>query len=722
MAAVLTRGRAPAQYLSVHLRKSFIRRASKNAYYVLLPEIPPDTAETNAVMRTDQLPQFSEITPKKCVAACAKLAIEFETKLESHIENLKDLKKGKTFEEVYHPLEEIVIPLNTAWATVKNLNYVAVSEEYNKTFLRVHPQIERAKNERWVKDTLYYAFKELDANRSNLTAHQKRLVDLYLLEGKLNGMELSSTEKTQLLEIAKLIKQEGNNFRNKVRISTDMFSHDVTDFKSLEEMPWPLLTQMSKDRMNPTKGPWRATLQPVCYQSMMAYCNDRMIRWNLWNAYHNRASVSYASSFLNNNKLIEQLRTHRLDLAQMLGYSNFVEMSMETKMANSAENVLSMIETLKQRFAPIFFEEVAQLQKFAESEGFKHSLEMCDMSYWQRRQKEHLYGQHKEKVAEYFPVNTVLLGLFDLCTKLFGITFEEVTPSIDLWHSDVRFFNINDEDGNHISSFYFDAFSRPEKTSAPYMDVGREKSELMKTWPYSYLSLKIPRPPTSSDPALMRFEDVQTLFHEFGHGLQQLLTTVPYSEISGQKNIEWDAVQVCAKFMRQWLTVPSVIKSLSGHWQTQEKIPDDLLRNALEASNHSYNFDMMYQLYISAFDMEIYMTKSHWKAIMSTLWSKFLPFPLDENDNLPCSMTPIFCELYPAAYYSHKWSEMIACDLFAAFKEVGLNNDKEIQALGRRFRETYLSSGGGVPANEVFRKFRGRDPSINSLQPLNFSS
>ncbi|KAH9514402.1 hypothetical protein Btru_025153 [Bulinus truncatus] len=719
MAVALARGRFCAQCLSSHLWKP-VRNASKTSYYVLLPEVPPDTSETNAVMRSEHLPQFSEITPEKCVTACAKLAIEFETKLEKHVENLKEMKKGKTFENVYNCLEEISVPLNTAWSTVKNLNFVSPVDEYHKAFSRVNPQIERAKNERWVNETLYYAFKELSTD-VNLTDYQRRLVDLYLLEGKLNGMELPAADRSRLLEMVKLITQESNNFRNKVRICTEMFTHDIMNFKHLEEMPWPLLMQMSRDGENPTRGPWRATLQPGNYQSVMTYCSDRLTRWNIWQAYHNRASVKFSTKLLNNNKLIEQIRSHRLDLAQMLGYKNFVELSMETKMANSAENVLSMIETLKGRFAPVLWEEMAELQKFAESEGFKHQLEMWDLSYWQRRQKEHLYGQIKDTVAEYFPLNTVLLGLFDLCTKLFGINFEEVTPNVEVWHSDVRFFNILDEKGQHISSFYFDPFSRPGKSSSVYMDVGREKSDLLKLWPYSYLSLKIPRPHTSSDPALLRFEDVQNLFHEFGHGLQQLLTTVPYSEISGQKNIEWDAVQVCAKFIRLWLTEPSIIKSISGHYQTHEVIPDDLLSKAVKSSFHSYNFDMMYQLYVSALDMELYMTTAQWKNIVIQLWETFVPVPLSDQDNLPCSMTPIFCDIYPAAYYSHKWSEMIAADLFAAFKEAGLNNEKEIKALGRRFRDTYLSLGGGAPASEVFRRFRGRDPTPDSLQPRQFS-
>merc|ERR1712012_307898 len=184
--------------------------------------------------------------------------------------------------------------------------------------------------------------------------------------------------------------------------------------------------------------------------------------------------------------------------------------------------------------------------------------------------------------------------------------------------------------------------------------MGRENSEVTEDWPYSYLSLHIPPPPSPDSPVLMRFEDVQNLFQEFGHGLQQMLTAVPYSEISGQKNIEWDAVQVVAKFMKSWLTVPQVVRGLSSHYSTGEQIPTQLLLNTLRSSHHSYNFDMMYQLYVSAFDMEMYMTKSsnQWKSVMGALWDSFLPLPLDSNDNLPCSMTPIFCGMYPASYYS----------------------------------------------------------------------
>ncbi|CAG5135508.1 unnamed protein product, partial [Candidula unifasciata] len=683
MAAALSRGRVSRHWCIFHLWKSTIRRkTTSQSYYVLLPEIPSDTAETNPVMRIDQLPQFSQITPNRCIAACAKLAIEYQTKLENHVESLKDGKKAISFESVYNPLEEVSVPLNTAWATVKNLHYVSPTDRYHKAFARIHQQVDRAKNEKWVNEPLYTSFKQLNAN-ANLSEYQKRLVDLYLLEGKLNGMELPAAERGRLAEFARLIREGSRSFRNKVHITQEMFSHDVTDFSCLQEMPWPILAQMSKDRDDPTRGPWRATLQPANYQSMMTYCSDRMTRWNIWFAYHNRASHVHTSRLMNNNKLIDDLRAYRYSVAQMLGYTNYVELSMETKMANSVENVLSMIETLKGRFAPVLWEEMAQLQKFAKSEGFRHEIEMWDISYWQRRHRDHLYGNDKDKVSEYFPVNTVLLGLFDLCTKLFGVNFEEITPEVDVWHSDVRVFNIMDSDGRHLSSFYFDPFARPEKNTSVYMDMGRDRSDLLGTWPYSYMSLNIPRPPSASDPALMRFEDVQNLFQEFGNGLQQLLTTVPYSEIAGQKNIEWDAVRVCSKFLRQWLTEPQVIKSVSGHYQTGQVIPDDLLARILGANNYSYNLDMMYQLLVSAFDMEIYMTKTHWKTIMSQLWETFIPIPFNEKDCLPCSMVSIFCELYPAAYYSHKWSEMVAADLFAAFKEVGLDNEKDVKELGR---------------------------------------
>lgn len=522
-----------------------LARHASGAYYVLLPEIPPDTSENNVVMQFKATPKFSAITPDLCVTGCAKLAIEYETRLGLHIENLKDISREKTFSDVFDPIEEVSVPLNTAWRTAKNLNYVCGSKMYRTVFSRIHSQVERAKNERWISEPLYYAVKEVSANSANLTDFQRRLVDLYLLEGRLNGIELHGNEKQRFVDTLKVLALERTNFRNRVMLCQGMYSHRIDNFGAISEMPRNILTYMAENHLNPSHGPWRLTLQQNIYQPFLEYCNNRTLRWNAWYAFNNRASVSFVDQNLGNHKLIEDLRRYRRDIAKLLGYENFFEMSMETKMAGSVENVLNMIETFKVKFRDVAQEEIADLQKFATSEGFKDKLQMWDLAYWRRRQQQHFFDIDHNLVAEYFPFKNVLHELFQLCKAMFGITIKDCSGEVETWHGDVQYFKVYDENDRHISSFFLDAYSRPEdKLGGAWMEMGQERSQLMGTMPFSYLVLNLPCPLSPSQPVLMRFSDVLSLFHEFGHGLQQLLTQVPYSELAGQRNVEWDAVQV----------------------------------------------------------------------------------------------------------------------------------------------------------------------------------
>lgn len=549
MAMRTLQGRQGALNLIRYPWSSLTNRASvrhvTGAYYVLLPETPPDTSDDNAVMQFHQTPRFSAITPDRCITGCAKLAIQYETQLGNHIESLKDVSEEKTFSTVFDPIEVVSVPLNTAWRTAKNLNYVAGSEQFRQAFTRIHPQVERAKNERWISETLYYACKEVNANSANLTEFQRRLVSLYLLEGRLNGIELQGSEKRRFIDTLKVLALERTNFRNRVMLCQGMFSHRIDDFSAVAEMPRNILAHMAEDHMNPSRGPWRVTLQQNVYGPFLAYCSDRTLRWNAWNAYNNRASVTFTDRNLGNHKLIEKLCEYRKDIAEMLGYENFAEMSMETKMAGSVENVVNMIETLKGKFRPLAEADIAELQTFAGSHGFSEPLQVWDVAYWRRRQKEHMYQFDHNLVAEFFTLENVLTGLFDLCNSTFGITVKECTGEVETWQSDVRYFEVFSEEDQFVGSFFFDSFSRPaDKLGGAWMEMGRERSELMGTTPYSYLTMNLYKPKSPSSPVLMQFADVLALFHEFGHGLQQLLTKVPYSELAGQKNVEWDAVQV----------------------------------------------------------------------------------------------------------------------------------------------------------------------------------
>ncbi|KAL5018692.1 hypothetical protein ScPMuIL_004414 [Solemya velum] len=714
MAASIIRGRARL-CIPQQVWKTSVRLAT-DTYYVLIPEIPPDTPETNSLMRIGELPQFSTITPDNVITGCAKLAIEYETRLGNQLDKLKDPSLPKTFESVYEPIEEIAVPLNYAWRTAKHLNYVAGTQGFRDIFQRIHLQVGRAKNERWVSEVLYYAGKEVNADAANLTEFQQRLVQLYLLEGRLNGIELQGNDKKLFIETLRKLSEEKNNFRNKVMICQGLFSHRVDDFSVVKDLPKSLVSMMAEDKTKPAQGPWKVTLQNNMYFNFLEHCSDRTLRWNAWQAHNNRASVNFVSQHLANHKLIETIRMYRQDIAGLLGYSSFAEMSMETKMAGTVENVLNMLEVFKSKFHPLAVEEIKVLQDFADSNGFHDKLNMWDIPFWRRKHHDTLYSIDETEIAHYFPLPKVLDGLFRLCNRFFGINIKENT-TCDKWDSHVTAYDVSDENGDYVSTFYLDPYARyPEKIGGAWMEMGKERSDLMGTHALSYLVLNIPPPVMRGRPALMSFKDVASLFHQFGHGLQQMLTKASYSEIAGQRNIEWDALHICASFMVQLLHTPHMLRDISSHHETGNPLSDSEINQIISASKHLSAFDMMNQLYFSAFDMEIHLSKTHWHDVMTSTWESYVPAPLTEDNYHPCSFTHIFSDQYPAAYYSYKWSEMIAADIFDAFHEVGFDNQEKILAVGKRFKDTFLSLGGGVPASEVFRRFRGRDPSLDALQ------
>ncbi|CAC5402347.1 prlC [Mytilus coruscus] len=318
-------------------------------------------------------------------------------------------------------------------------------------------------------------------------------------------------------------------------------------------------------------------------------------------------------------------------------------------------------------------------------------------------------------VREYFPAPLVLKGLLDLCSKLFHIQFKE-NKDVPVWHEDVWVYNILDKDGSYISTFYIDPYNRKGKRKTAWMEPGRLRS-FIGTTPFSYMGLNVIPPSHPSEPGYMTFHDVQELFENFGNGLQQMLTTVQYSELSGQYNIEVDAVFTVAKLMRRWLSRPEVLMSISSNPITGKPMSEEMAKKIIEGESSLDAYNMCYDLCKSAFDMEchVHPWMTHWYNIFDKCWNNYMPTPLEGDDFQPNSYTFLFDEQLPAQYYSTVWGEMLAADIFEAFNEVGFEDDVKLGLVGKRFRETFLSLGGSVSGRDVFRKFRGRDPSIQPI-------
>nr|CAG4648535.1 EOG090X02LQ [Polyphemus pediculus] len=391
-------------------------------------------------------------------------------------------------------------------------------------------------------------------------------------------------------------------------------------------------------------------------------------------------------------------------------------------MAGSVETVNNMIDTLLEKAFSAQEKELKDLHEFAVSRGFSGELQLWDVPFWRRKQKTALFQCEEGEVREFFPLPRVMDGLLSLIEQVFGIKIERM-DSDKVWHPDVSLYAVRNEAGTLIGHFYFDPYSRLgrkllSREAASWMIGMRSRSDIVGQTPSAAVVLNF-TPPLHGIPSLLSFSQVNTLFSKMGHALQHLLTQSPYSEIAGLTNLEWDAVQISAHFLQCWLSEWSTVAKISGHFESGQPMPREMFEQLNQAKTHMAGTDLCQQLYLSALDLELYSNKiEYWNNVVKRLWPKFQTFKLEKYDAHPCSFTEVISGDWSAAYYSHVWSKMVATDMFSAFQENGFENQETVKAVGARFRDVVLGSGGSCHPSETFRQFRGRDPSPLSL--LNF--
>lgn len=646
------------------------------------------------------------------MAVVAKQTLDFEAgvkQIEDSIdrEEIKDI-----FSDVFVPLEMLGASLDLTWGISKTLYLGNSSMMPTKTYLAIHDRAKRARASKFTSFPIYKAVKQDLSSANKRNEEETRILKKFNVEGKLNGLDLDANGKAQIGLYLKKLSDEREKFRYKVTVATNNFSHKIEDPTIVRDFPVNVLKSIASDSNNYLKGPWKVTLQPHIYKPVLEYCPVRDIRWNIWQAIVSRGS-GFRVNELETSVHLEEIRSLRRNIAGTLGYKNYVEMSMETKMAGSQENVQNMLDTLLEHAKPSQDSEIKNLYEFAKKSGFEGSrIELWDVPYWRRKQCISLFNYTEDKLREYFPLPRVLEGLFKLCENLFDITIKQRT-NVSTWHKDVQYYDVFEKHTSApIAGFYLDPFSRtdekiPIAQSQGWMVGIQNGSRVTSSRPLAALVFHF-QPPTKDSPSLLSFKDVQFLFHQFGHSLQHLLTRATYSEVSGVSNIEWDAVEVCGHVLSHWLYNKSTIDAISAN------LPDEMFDSLINVRKHCAGFDLCRELYLSALDLELHRSKTFWLSIIRELWPQYRSFPLDKLDSHPCSFTQIFAENWAAAYYSHVWSKTIAADVYSAFHEVQ-GDDNEIVKVGKRFRDTFLALGGSCHPNEVFRKFRGRDPSPRAL-------
>ncbi|HEY8516782.1 MAG TPA: M3 family metallopeptidase [Candidatus Binatia bacterium] len=674
----------------------------------------------NPLLADGGLPRFDEIRPEHVVPGIRTLLEDLQRELAAIESNV-----APTWERAVAPLERLNDRLSFAWGTVGHLMGVRNSDELRTAYETVQPEVVAFSLRVGQSRPIYRALKELrdGPGWQSLDAAQQRIVTSLVRDAELAGVGLEGAQQERFNAIQAELAECSTRFSNHVLDATKAFALTLRDRSEIEGLPQSLLqlaAQAAREAgeadATAADGPWRITLDAPSYVPFQQHSRRRDLREKLYRAYVTRAS----SGELDNTPLIRRILRLRREEAALLGFKSYAELSLASKMAPSVQAVEQMLEELRSASYPAAERDLAELRELARSENAPEAddLKPWDVAFWAERLRERRFAYTDEELRPYFPLPRVLDGLFALVGRLFGLTIRPADGETPVWHPDVRFFRIYDERGEEIAAFFLDPYSRPkEKRGGAWMDecVGRAPGRI----PVAYLVCN-QVPPVDGKPSLMTFDEVNTLFHEFGHGLQHMLTRVERPLAAGIRNIEWDAVELPSQFMENWCYHRETLLGLTGHVETGAKLPEELFRKIAASRTFRAGSDMLRQLYFALTDLALHHEFDPDGPetpfdVQRRIAQKTTVLPPLPEDRFLCSFTHIFGGGYAAGYYSYKWAEVLSADAFAAFEEAGLENEQALIATGRRFRDTVLALGGSRHPMEVFKEFRGRAPTTEAL-------
>ncbi|AFY85767.1 MULTISPECIES: M3 family metallopeptidase [Chroococcidiopsis] len=683
----------------------------------------------NPLLKGQGLPPFADIQPEHVVSAMTQLLAELESELANLAANVTPTWSG-----LVEPIDRLSERLRWSWGIVGHLMGVKNSPELRTAYETVQPQVVEFYNKFSQSQPLYAAFKALRASETwnTLVDAQKRIVEAAIRDAELSGVGLAGEQRDRFNAIQLELAELTTKFSNNVLDATKAFSLTLTSPDEVEGLPpsWLSLAAQAaraagEEKATPEIGPWRVTLDFPSYLPFMQHGKRRDLREKLYRAFISRAS----SGDLDNTPLIEKILQLRREKANLLGFNSYAELSLASKMAPSVDAVETLSEELRRASYDAAKQDLEDLRTFAASKGAPEgsNLQHWDIAFWAERQREEKFAFSAEELRPYFPLPQVLDGLFTLVNKLFGVTVTAADGQAPVWHEDVRYFQIADETGEAIAYFYLDPYSRPaEKRGGAWMDdcIGRAKmttheGTVATRKPVAYLVCN-QTPPVDGKPSLMTFNEVETLFHEFGHGLQHMLTKVDDAGAAGINNVEWDAVELPSQFMENWCYHRETLMGMAKHYETGETLPEHYYQKLIAARNYMSGSAMLRQLHFGLVDLELHHryqpggteTASDVRQRIAKTTTVLPPLP---EDAFLCSFGHIFAGGYAAGYYSYKWAEVLSADAFGAFEEAGLDNPQALTETGKRFRNTVLALGGSQHPMDVFKSFRGREPSTEPL-------
>ncbi len=669
----------------------------------------------NPLLSEYHLPPFADIKPEHIVPAIEQRIAACKRTIEQVLE-----RGDFSWQGLVAPLEEVDDLLERSWSPVSHLNAVVSSKELREAHDACLPMLSDYGTYVGQHEGLYKAFQALADSEEfeSLSEAQRKVVSDTLRDFKLSGVALPKEQKQRYAQIQTRLSDLASTFSNNLLDATDGWHYLVADESRLQGLPESAVAAAASAAEENQQQGWRFGLSIPSYLPVMMYADDSELRKVMYQAFTTRASEQgpQAGQFDNTEVMAETLAL-RHELAQLLGFKDYAELSLATKMAESPAQVESFLQDLAQRSLPQAQQDYQEVVEFARSNYGVDELEAWDVAYFSEKLKQQKYAISDEELRPYFPEEQVLKGLFSVVESLFGMQVKAATPP-STYHEHVRYFEITDSNGEQRGSFFLDLYARNGKRGGAWMAecaVRRVTSSQQLQRPVAYLTCNFNKP-QGDKPALFTHDEVLTLFHEFGHGLHHMLTKVDVAGVSGINGVAWDAVELPSQFLENWCWEPEALAIISGHYETGESLPQEMLERMLAARNFQSAMQMVRQLEFSLFDLLIHRDydPAHGdqiQAILDQVREQVAVRKPPAYNRFQHSFGHIFAGGYAAGYYSYKWAEVLSADAFSRFEDEGIFN----REVGQDFLRAILERGGTRDAMDLFKEFRGREPEVEAL-------
>ncbi|MDX1525957.1 MAG: oligopeptidase A [Pseudidiomarina maritima] len=673
----------------------------------------------NPLLSDYHLPPFSSIKAEHIVPTITQRIADCKATIEAVLG-----QPERTWEALVAPLEEVDDKLERSWAPVSHLNAVVSSAELRSAHDQCLPLLSEYGTYVGQHEGLYQAFKTLadSASFTELSQAQRKVITDTLRDFELSGVALTGAAKQRYADIQSRLSELSSQFSNNLLDATDNWHFLVTPELQqqadwLAGLPESAVAAAAAAAAEHNQQGWRFGLDIPSYLPVMTYADYEPLRQTMYEAFTTRASdQGPQAGQYDNSELMDEILALRHELAQLLGFSNYAELSLATKMADSPAQVEGFLQDLAEKSLPQAKQEYQQVVEFAAQQG-KTDLAAWDVPYYSEKLKQQEYAISDEELRPYFPEQQVINGLFRVVETLFGLKIE-ASQAFEGWHEHVRYYQISDNNGDLRGSFFLDLYARSGKRGGAWMAdcaVRRITTQQSLQLPVAFLTCNFNKP-VGDKPALFTHDEVLTLFHEFGHGLHHMLTKIDVAGVSGINGVAWDAVELPSQFLENWCWEPDALAMISGHYETGEPLPTQLLDNMLAARNFQSAMQMVRQLEFSLFDLRIHrdfdpQQEQQIQTILDQVREQVAVRKPPASNRFQHSFGHIFAGGYAAGYYSYKWAEVLSADAFARFEEEGIFNRRT----GQDFLRSILERGGSQDAMELFKAFRGREPQVDAL-------